>query len=410
MGRFAMRFSFLSIKLAGLTGVLAGTLALWAATTSVAETSGPAAPPATPVSVAVVERRDVATWAEFSGRLEAVNRVEVRPRVAGAVQAVHFREGALVKAGDPLLTIDPAPYAAEVERAEGQVAAAQASLNLAKTELDRGRPLFDTHAISHQELDTRENAYANAQAALQQASAGLESARLNLGYTEIKAPIAGRVGRIQVTVGNLVAAGPGSAVLTTLVSVDPIYATFDVDERTAMSALDGIDVADDGPRAGLQRIPVELVITAGGNAAVEGHLQLIDNEFDAASGTVRLRAVFDNPHGHLIPGQFARVRVGQAKAEPALLVSDRAIGTDQDKKFVMVVDGGNKAVYREIKLGTSADGLRVVTSGLSPGERVIVNGLQRVRPGGIVAPETVPMTAGLTAETTAAAGANQVAR
>jgi len=406
-------FSF-PMKLVGVTGVvLGGTLAIWAATTSVAETSGPTpptAPPATVVSVAVVARRDVATWDEFSGRLEAVNRVEIRPRVAGAVEAIHFREGALVKAGDPLVTIDPAPYSAEVERAEGQVAAAQASLNLAKTELDRGRPLFDTHAISHQELDTRENAYANAQAALQQASAALESARLNLGYTEIRAPIAGRVGRIQVTVGNLVAAGPGAAVLTTLVSVDPIYATFDVDERSAMRALDGIDATGEGARAGIDRIPVELVTAAAGNAAVEGHLQLIDNEVDAASGTVRLRAVFDNPHGHLIPGQFARVRLGQAKPEPALLVSDRAIGTDQDKKFVMVVGADNKAAYREVKLGTSADGLRVVTSGLSPGERVIVNGLQRVRPGAAVAPETVPMTAGLTAETTAAAGAGSVAR
>jgi multidrug efflux system membrane fusion protein len=297
-----------------------------------------------------------------------------------------------------------------VARADGQVAAAQATVTLTKTELDRGRPLFDTHAISHQDLDNRENAYANAQAALQQASAALDSARLNLGYTEIRAPIDGRVGRIQITVGNLVAAGPGTALLTTLVSVDPIYATFDVDERTAMRALDGIDAADDGSRTGLDRIPVELIMAAGGNAAIEGHLQLIDNEFDAASGTVRLRAVFDNPHGRLIPGQFARVRLGQAKPAPALLVSDRAIGTDQDKKFVMVVGGDNKAVYREVKLGTSADGLRVVTSGLSPGERIIVNGLQRVRPGGVVAPETVPMNAGLAAETTAAAGGGAVAR
>ena len=323
------------------------------------------------------------------------------------MQSVHFHEGTLVKAGDLLVTIDPAPYAAEVERMEGQVAAAQASVKLAKSQLDRGNQLFDSRTIARQELDTRDNVYAEAEATLRQASAALQSAHLSLDYTEIRAPIAGRVGRIEVTVGNLVAAGPGAQVLTTLVSVDPIYATFNVDERVALRALAAVD---DDAHAELERIPVELATATDSSAAIQGHLQLIDNQFDAASGTVRLRAVFDNSRGRLIPGQFARIRLGQIKAEPALLVSDRAIGTDQDKKFVMVVDTGNKAVYREVKLGTWANGLRVVSNGLSPGERVIVNGLQRVRPGGLVAPETVPMNAGSGVEASAAASADPVTR
>jgi len=388
-----MRYPSALRRVFGVGVVLAGALGLWAATSTGAEPGKPenAAPPATPVSVAVVERRDVATWDEFSGRLEAVGRVEVRSRVAGAVQAVHFREGALVKEGDLLVTIDPAPYADDVERADAQVAAAQAGLDLAKSELDRGRQLFNSRTVSERELDTRVNAYGEAQANLRSASASLQIAKLNLSYTEVRAPIAGRVGRIEITVGNLVAAGPGAPLLTTLVSVDPIYASFDADEPVVTRALAALGPDDSSGQQQIDRIPVEMTTASGNGTPLQGHLQLIDNEFDARSGTVRLRAVFDNPGGRLIPGQFARLRMGQPKPAPAVLVSDRAIGTDQDKKFVMVVDAENKAVYREVRLGSSVEGLRVVTSGLDAGERIIVNGLQRVRPGVVVAPETVPM-------------------
>lgn len=357
-----------------------------------AQVSSPAsqAPQAMPVSVAVVEQRDVAIWDEFSGRLEAVERVEVRSRVAGAVQAVHFREGTLVKQGDLLVTIDPAPFAAEVERAEAQVIAARARVQLTKSELERGQHLFGSRNISERDLDQRLNASREAEANLRAAQAALQSTRLNLGYTEVRAPVAGRVGKREITVGNLVAAGPDAPVLTTLVSVNPIYASFNADEQVVMRALKSIS-ADPAARTQIERIPVQMTTAASDDPVVQGRLQLVDNHVDARSGTVRVRAVFDNADGSLMPGQFARLRMGQAKTEPALLVNERAIGTDQNKRFVMIVDADNKAAYREVTLGTMSDGLRVVTSGLQAGERIVVNGLQRIRPGTLVAPQAATM-------------------
>ncbi len=349
-----------------------------------------AAPPAVPVSVAVVESRDIVPWEEFSGRLEAVERVEVRSRVAGQIQAVHFREGGLVKQGDLLVTIDPAPFAAEVARAEAQKTSAEARLAFTKREYERARELSGSGTIPVRELDSRTNAYAEAQASLRAAQAALETARLNLGYTQIRAAVSGRVGRAEVTVGNLVAAGAGAPVLTTLVSVDPIYASFDADERVVMRALSALR---DGPGGALavDRVPVQMDAPTPGGAPVRGRVQMIDNVVDAGSGTVRVRAQFGNDDGSLMPGQFVRLRMGQAKAEPVLLISERAVGTDQDKKFVMVVGPDNKAAYREVSLGPTAGGLRVVADGLKAGERIVVNGLQRLRPGALVVPQEVSM-------------------
>jgi multidrug efflux system membrane fusion protein len=355
---------------------------------SQAQKNGP--PPAAPVSVAVVEQRDVALWDEFSGRLEAVERVEVRSRVAGAVQAAHFREGALVKKDDLLISIDPDPYAAEVERAEAQVVAARARVALTKSDLDRGTQLFDTRAVSQRDLDTRLNAHREAEANLKAALAALQSSRLNLRYTQVRAPVDGRVGKLEITVGNLVTAGPEAPILTTLVSVDPIYASFNADEQIVLRAINALG-GNGSVTSNIGRIPVQISTVTSNGTPIKGRLQLIDNQVDIRTGTVRLRAVFDNPEGKLIPGQFVRLRMGQATPEPVLLVSERAIGTDQNKRFVMVVADDNKATYREVSLGSAMDGLRVVTSGLKPGERIIVNGLQRVRPGAPVAPETVPM-------------------
>lgn len=347
-------------------------------------------PPATPVSVATVEQREIATWDEFSGRLEAIERVDIRSRVAGAVQAVHFREGALVKRGDLLITIDPDPYAAEVERARAQVVAAEARLAFTANELERGQRLAATQNIPQRDLDSRVNTRREAEANLRAAQAVLQSARLNLGYTEVRAPVSGRVGRLEITVGNLVAAGPGAPVLTTLVSVSPIYASFNADEQVVLRALGSLPNGAD-PRNEIARIPVQMGTGTQDGTPVLGKLQLIDNAIDARSGTVRVRAVFDNLQGSLMPGQFARLRMGQPKTEPALLVNERAVGTDQSKKFVMLVDAENKAVYREVGLGAEADGLRVVTSGLKAGDRIVVNGLQRVRPGALLAPQPVAM-------------------
>jgi len=352
-------------------------------------------PPAVPVSVATVERRDVTIWHEFSGRLEAVERVDIRSRVAGTVDKVHFREGALVSEGDLLITIDRAPFAAEVERLKAQVGAAEARLSLAKKDLERSQQLqrSGSSAISESVIDQRLSAHRQAEAELRATEAALELARLNLGYTEVRAPISGRVGKLEITVGNLIAAGPGAPLLTTMVSVDPIYASFNADEEVVMRSLKALG-AGANAHAEVERIPVEMTTATSNGTVYKGRLQLIDNQVDVRTGTVRVRAVFANPHGELMPGQFARLRMGEPKPEPALLISERAIGTDQSKKFVLVVDAENKAVYREVALGPAVDGLRMVRSGLEPGERIVVNGLQRIRPGAVVAPELVAMDSG----------------
>src|SRR5688572_14987060 len=352
--------------------------AFYLRTSSAESKPAAAAPQALPVQVAVIEQHDVVTWDEFSGRLEAVERVDVRSRVAGQIKSVHFTEGALVKRGDLLVTIDPDPYAAEVERAQAQVVAAQARVNYAKSERQRAQRLWDESAIARRELDERVNAALEAEANVRAAQAALTSAKLSLSYTQVRAPVAGRVGRLEVTVGNLVAAGPGAPVLTTLVSVNPIYASFDADEHVVLRVL------HDG---GTKGIPVEAETVTNGGRQLSGRMQLIDNQVNTRSGTVRVRAVFDNKDGSLIPGQYVKLRMGKAKTEQALLVSERAVGTDQSKRFVMVVGPDDKAIWREVTLGGTANGQRIVTSGLEAGERIVVNGLQRVRPGAQLAPQ-----------------------
>jgi multidrug efflux system membrane fusion protein len=374
---------------AALTAASAGLVGLRAYAAHHKGAASQAAPQAMPVSVATVVEADVATWDEFSGRLEAVDRVDVRSRVAGQVLGAHFREGALVQRGDLLVTIDPAPYAAEAERAHAQVVAAQARLTYAKSEQERAQRLWQERAIAQRELDSRTNAREEAEANLRAAQAAQQAAQLNLSYTQVRAPVAGRVGKLEITVGNLVAAGPGAPVLTTLVSVNPIYAAFDADEHVVARALR--DIAQDSQARGrVERIPVEMS-TASSERVHKGHLQLVDNQVNAKSGTVRVRAVFDNPEGRLMAGQFAKVRLGRAETAPALLINERAVGTDQDKKYVMVVNGDNTAAYRPVKLGANVDGLRVVTEGLKPGDRIVVGGLQRVRPGSLVIPQPMQM-------------------
>ena len=350
-----------------------------------------AAPAASPVSVATVEQRDTAIWSDFSGRVEAVGRVEIRPRAAGAIVAAHFREGAIVKQGDLLFTIDPAPYAAEVQRADAQVAAATARLALAAKEQKRAQQLVGSGFTPQRDVDQRVNEFHAAEANLRATQAQLATARLDLGYTEVRAPIAGRAGRIEVTAGNLVPAGPAAPVLTTLVSVSPVYASFEADEQSLSRALatlpGGADLVQE-----IGRIPVQMGTLGTDGTPFRGTLQLVDNVVDARSGTVRIRAAFDNPDGKLMPGQFARLRLGQARTEPALAIDERAIGTDQDRRFVMVVGADNTVGYRQVTLGATADGLRLVTSGLKPGERIVVNGLQRIRPGATVAPTLVSMS------------------
>jgi len=351
---------------------------------------------AIPVSVQTVEERHVQLWQEFSGRLEAVDEVDIRSRVSGTIQAVHFKEGSLVKAGDLLITIDPDPYAAEVDRASAQVVAARARVAYSTSEAERAQRLWKVKAVAERELDERVNAKREADAQLRAALAALKTAKLNLDYTQVRAPVSGRVGRIEITVGNLVAAGPGAPVLTRLVSVSPIYARFDADEAAIAQVLRSRQSADGV--AGLKDIPVQMSTLTTGDRALTGHLQLVDNRVDPASGTVQMRAVFDNPDGLLLPGQFARVKLGSEQPAEAVLISERAVGTDQDKKYVLVVDAEDRTRYREVQLGNAVDGERIVLSGLSAGERIVVSGLQRVRQGSLVSPQPVQTpapTAGL---------------
>ncbi|MGO4327587.1 efflux RND transporter periplasmic adaptor subunit [Cupriavidus sp. 2TAF22] len=349
------------------------------------------APAPTGVDVAGALGKTITEWDEFSGRLEAVDRVEIRPRVGGTIDAVHFREGALVKKGDPLFTIDPRPYAAEVARAEAALAAAQVRASHAQTELARAQRLVQDNAVSRREFDERDNGAREAVANVRAAQASLEVARLNLNYTRIVAPVSGRVSRAEITVGNLVAPGASSPVLTTVVSVSPVYASFEVDEQTYLRYTAPEAGGAANTEGGQSRLPVFLGLADEDGNPHQGRIQSIDNRLDTRSGTIRVRAVFDNTDGRLLPGLYAKVKLGGGAPHPVVLINDRAIGTDQGKKFVLVVDKANKLAYREVTLGPSFEGLRVIRQGLKADETIVVNGLQRVRPGDTVAPKAVEM-------------------
>jgi multidrug efflux system membrane fusion protein len=300
---------------------------------------------------------------------------------------VHFQDGSIVKKGDVLFTIDPRPYAAEVDRAAAALTAAKARASYTASELARGQRLLADNAIARRDFEEKQNAAREAAANLQGAQAALDYAKLNLGYTRIEAPVAGRVSRAEVTVGNVVAAGAASVPLTTLVSVSKMYASFDVDEQTFLRY---VNPARNGPSGA---VPVELGLANEEGYSRTGFVQSVDNRLDATSGTIRVRAEFDNADGSLLPGLYARVRLGGSAPREAVLIDERAIGTDQDKRYVLVLDDKSHAVYRQVKLGANQEGLRVIDSGLAPGERIVVNGLQRIRPGDAVAPTVVPMVA-----------------
>jgi len=372
-----------------LASMVAVVLALGGGYAALQDRSGAAvaadAAPASTVDVAAVAEQRITAWQQYSGRLEAVDRVEIRPRVSGTITEVHFRDGSLVKKGDPLFTIDPRPYAAEVERARAQLAAAETRAAYTANELARGERLLADNAIARRDYDEKQNAAREADANRLAARAALEAARLNLEYTRITAPVAGRVSRAEVTVGNVVAAGLASPALTTLVSVDRLYAAFDVDEQSFLA------VINDGK--GGAGVPVQLGLANEDGYSRSGKVSSIDNRMDTSSGTIRVRAEFDNPDGRLLPGLYARVRLGGAAPRDAILIDEKAVGTDQDKRFVLVVNDGNQTAYREVKLGAVHEGLRIVERGLQAGDRIVVNGLQRIRPGQPVTPNLVSMSA-----------------
>lgn len=335
------------------------------------------------VDVATVVQQTITDQQTYSGRLAAADQVQIRPQVSGALVAVHIRDGALVQKGEVLFVVDPRPYQAEVDRAAGLLAAAQARADYLRRDGERAQRLIGDNAIARRDYDEKQNAAREAVANLQSARAALEVAKINLGHTRIVAPIAGRVSRAEITVGNIVGAGADAAPLTTIVSVSPVYAEFDADEQTYLQY---IGRARQGGKVG-----VELGLVNENGYARQGAIQSVDNRLDPSSGTIRMRARFDNRDGVLVPGLYARIRMDGGAPHAALLIDDAAIGTDQSKKFVFVVDKDDRVLYREVRPGGLRGHLRVVDSGLGAGERIVVNGMQRVQPDAKVRANLVAM-------------------
>ncbi|AZD38399.1 RND efflux system, membrane fusion protein [Pseudomonas chlororaphis subsp. aurantiaca] len=337
------------------------------------------APPAAEVDVAMVLSRPVTDWQNYSGRLEAVEKVVIRPLVSGTIVAVHFKDGAIVKEGDLLFEIDARPYAARVEEAQASLAAAKSRSQYTATDLGRAQRLINSNAIAMRDLDEKQNAASEAQANVRQAQAILDSARLDLAHTRITAPVSGRMSNALVTTGNIVSAGENAAPLSTLVSLSPIYAAFDVDEQTFLRYLNQSSARPDA-------VPVMLGLSNETDFPRVGKLASLDNQLDLQSATLRVRASFDNADGLLRPGMLARIKLGGGPERQAVLIDDSAIGTDQDKKFVLVVTANDQVEYRRISPGNLVGNLRIIDSGLQPGERVVINGLHRARPGDTVRP------------------------
>jgi membrane fusion protein, multidrug efflux system len=351
-----------------------------------AKPPGAAQAPLPQVQVAEVIHRPLREWQEFSGRLQAVNTVEIRPRVSGYVDRVAFTDGARVKKGQLLFQIDPRPFQAEVERLAAERTRSVSDLELAKANRARSERLISAHAISREEYERQVAAEASAQGALGSVDASLQEARLNREFTEVRAPIDGHVSRAIITAGNLVTS---ASLLTTLVSDDPVYVYFDTDEQTYLryaKAKRDHELAS----SGVSDIYVGLVDEDG--YPHPGQLDFIDNQVDANTGTIRARAALANPDGRYTPGLFARVRLVGGEDHDSVLIEDRAVGTDLSKKFVLTLTKDNRIEYRLVELGPEINGLRVVTKGLAPNEFIVVNGMQHVRPGQSVAATRVAMS------------------
>lgn len=346
--------------------------------------SGDAAVPAAqalPVTAQMLQPQTVRPFAQFSGRINAVDYAEIRPQVSGRITEIRFRDGQKVKAGDILFVIDPRPYQAAVTKAEGDLASAINNARLAKIEHDRGDRLLKAQALAQESYDQRVNADGVAQAAVQSARAALAAAQLNVDYAYIKAPISGRISRAEITLGNLVGgATTPPPLLASIVSDDGVYADFEVDEQTYLNNVRNYAQTQDQQ----QKIPVDLQVEGDSSHVYHGSIESFDNRIDTGSGTIRARARFDNADDSLVPGMFVSVRMGGGTLNNAILVPESAIGNDQSKRFVFVVNRDSKAEYRQVALGAEVDGARVVTDGVKAGDRVILDGLQRLAPGALV--------------------------
>jgi membrane fusion protein, multidrug efflux system len=346
------------------------------------------APP--PVTVAQPTKRTVTDWDEFTGRFEAVEEVQVRARVGGFVTNVEFKDGDMVHTGDLLYIIDPRPFEAVAEQANGQLADARAKAELAKRELDRGLNLVQTSAVSEQVVDQRRQALQAAHAAETVAEGALKAAQLNIEFTHVLAPITGRVSRHLVSVGNLVQGSEGGAtLLTSIVSLDPIYIYFDVDEATYLKN-NRLWFEGRRPSSRDTSNPVQVTLTGETNPSHDGKMDFLDNRLDLSTGTLRSRAVIPNKDLSILPGQFGRVRLIGSSPYEALLLPDTAIATDQSRKIVFVVKDDDTVEAKPVVLGPLDDGLRVIREGLKPEDRVIVEGIQRARVGAKVSPHPAP--------------------
>ncbi|HWY87923.1 MAG TPA: efflux RND transporter periplasmic adaptor subunit [Gemmataceae bacterium] len=353
--------------------------------------AAPEGPAAAPIEVMVSYpvKRQVTDSSDYTGRIAAVDSVEVRARVSGYLDKINFKEGTLVKKGEVLFEIDPRPFQAQVDFAKAQLVSADAAVKKAKADNARNKFVARTPgAVSQQELDQSQAAEEQAAADVEKAKASVETNQLNLGYTKVLSPIDGRISRFNLTVGNLVT--QDQSLLTTIVSVDPMYGYFDVDERTVLQVREMIRKGKVKSARDIDW-PVFLSLANEEGFPHKGIINFVDNQVNPRTGTLRLRAVFANPDETLTPGYFGRYRVPIGYPHDALLVTDRAIDTDQGQKIVYVIDKSNKVVVRPIRSGALNDGLRVVEDGLQPGEQVVVNGIQQVRPGMAVEPKVVDM-------------------
>jgi len=346
----------------------------------------PAAPPS--VQVAKVVSKPITEFDEFTGRFEAVERVEVRPRVSGYVTSTRFEQGHEVKKGDVLYVIDPRPYQAALKHAQAELVRARTQLKLAESERERATRLIEKRAISQEDFDTRTSGNEQAAANLTAAEAAVDAAALDLSFTQVRAPISGLVGRAEITAGNLVAAG--QTLLTTVVSIDPIYVSFDGDEQVYLKYV-GMDLRGERPSSRNAPNPVWAGLADEQGHPHEGHMVFLDNELDPQTGTIHARGLFANKDRRFTPGMFARVKLIGSAEYNALLINDSAVGTDQSVKFVLKVGADSKVEYTPVKLGPLIDGLRVVREGLKAGDTILVKGLQQVRPGMPVTPQLVAM-------------------
>jgi multidrug efflux system membrane fusion protein len=350
----------------------------------------PAAGPP-PVTVAQPSKRTVTDWDEFTGRFEAVEEVQVRARVGGFVTSVEFRDGAFVSPGDLLYVIDARPFEAVAEQADGQLSDARAKAELAKRELDRALTLNQTQAVSDSIVDQRRQALQAAKAAEMQAAGALKAAHLNIEFTHVVAPIGGRVSRHLVSVGNLVQGSDNASgtLLTSIVSLDPIYIYFDMDEATYLKN-NRLYFEGKRPSSRENPNPVQVSLTGETKPSHDGKVDFLDNRLDVSTGTLRGRAVIPNKDFSILPGQFGRVRLIGSSPYDALLLPDTAIASDQSRKVVFVVKDDDTVEERQVTLGPLDEGLRVIREGLKPEDRVIIDGLQRARVGAKVSPHTAP--------------------